>query len=32
MIAYHHASETIGVHYRKEIPLGPYVNTFKVVR
>jgi hypothetical protein len=32
VIGYHHASETIGVRYRKEIPLGPYVNTFRVVR
>jgi hypothetical protein len=32
VIGYHHASETMGVRYRKEIPLGPYVNTFKVVR
>jgi hypothetical protein len=32
VIAYHHSSETIGVRYRKEIPLAPYVNTFEVVR
>jgi hypothetical protein len=32
VIAYHHASETIGVRYRKEIPLGPYVNAFRIVR
>jgi len=32
VIAYHHSSETIGVPYRKEIPLAPYVNTFRVVR
>lgn len=32
VIAYHHASETVGVRYREEIPLGPYVNAFKVIR
>jgi hypothetical protein len=32
VIAYHHSSETIGVPYRKEIGLAPFVNTFRVVR
>ena len=32
VIAYHHASETIGVPYKKELNLGPYVNTFAVTK
>jgi len=32
VIAYDQAPETLGVHYRKVIPLGPDVNAFKVVR
>ena len=32
VIAYHHSSETIGVPYRREIGLAPYVNTFRVAR
>src|SRR5262249_24894763 len=32
VIAVHHPSETVGVPYRKEIPLAPYVNLFRVTR
>jgi hypothetical protein len=32
VITYHHASETVGVPYRKEITLGPDANTFRVTR
>ncbi|MBV8081029.1 MAG: hypothetical protein JO186_11725 [Actinobacteria bacterium] len=32
VITYHHSSETVGVPYKKEIPLGPDGNTFKVTR
>jgi hypothetical protein len=32
VIAYHHASETLGVPYSGEIPLGPYVNAVRVMR